>query len=72
MVTEQYPEKLGSTVCELDIKHACAVVPKSRFSMLVPPIEEKIKDIFNGKPKTAVLFGIEASCIALLKFNYMY
>lgn len=72
MVTEQYPEKLGSTVCELDIAHACAVVPKTRFSMLVPPIEEKMKNIFNGKPKTAVIFGVEAGCNALLKYNYIY
>jgi len=59
VVTEQYPEKLGNTVCELDVKHACANVPKTKFSMLVEPVRKKMTDIFGGKPKTAVLFGLE-------------
>ncbi|KAH8406638.1 hypothetical protein KR222_001150 [Zaprionus bogoriensis] len=70
VVTEQYPEKLGATVRELDVQHACAVVPKTRFSMLVPPIEQKMKDIFGDKPKTAVLFGIETHvCIEQTAFD---
>jgi len=59
LVTEQYPERLGPTVCELDVNHACAVIPKTQFSMLFPPIEQKMSAIFGDKPKTAVLFGIE-------------
>lgn len=61
LVTEQYPEKLGPTVCELEVNHACAVIPKTQFSMLIPPVKQKMNDIFGGKPKTAVLFGIEVS-----------
>ncbi|XP_064549203.1 isochorismatase domain-containing protein 1 isoform X1 [Drosophila montana] len=70
LVTEQYPEKLGSTVCELDVQHACAIVPKTKFSMFVPPVENKIKEIFGDKPKTAVLFGVETHvCIEQTAFD---
>ncbi|KAL7729784.1 hypothetical protein ACLKA6_014648 [Drosophila palustris] len=70
LVTEQYPEKLGATVCELDVNHACAVIPKTQFSMLFPPVEKKMSDIFGGKPETAVLFGIETHvCVEQTAFD---
>ncbi|XP_062127138.1 isochorismatase domain-containing protein 1 [Drosophila sulfurigaster albostrigata] len=72
LVTEQYPEKLGPTVCEIDIKHACGVVPKTKFSMVIPPVEEKMKSIFGGTPQTAVLFGIETHvCIEQTAFDLL-
>ncbi|KAH8362731.1 hypothetical protein KR084_000390 [Drosophila pseudotakahashii] len=70
VVTEQYPEKLGKTVCELDVTHACANVPKSKFSMLVEPVRKNMTDIFGGKPKTVVLFGLETHvCIEQTAFD---
>lgn len=59
VVSEQYPERLGSTVSELDVQHACAIVPKTKFSMMVPDVQNMMKNLFSDKPKTAVLFGIE-------------
>ncbi|XP_033624673.1 isochorismatase domain-containing protein 1-like [Asterias rubens] len=58
IVTEQYPKGLGSTVPELDIKHAVGVFPKTKFSMLLPPVEEELQRRPNVK--AVVLFGIEA------------
>ncbi|ALC47845.1 CG11333 [Drosophila busckii] len=70
LVTEQYPERLGSTVCELDVSHACAKVSKTKFSMYVPPVQKKMQEIFGGKPKTAVLFGLETHvCIEQTAFD---
>ncbi|XP_039492806.1 isochorismatase domain-containing protein 1 isoform X1 [Drosophila santomea] len=70
LVTEQYPERLGNTVCELDIGHACAKVSKTRFSMLVEPVRKIMTDIFGGKPKTAVLFGLETHvCVEQTAFD---
>ncbi|XP_017039333.1 isochorismatase domain-containing protein 1 [Drosophila ficusphila] len=70
LVTEQYPEKLGKTVCELDVGHACANVAKTKFSMLVEPVRQRMTDIFGGKPKTAVLFGLETHvCVEQTAFD---
>ncbi|XP_017856851.1 PREDICTED: isochorismatase domain-containing protein 1 isoform X1 [Drosophila arizonae] len=70
VVTEQYPERLGSTVSELDVKHACAIVPKTKFSMIVPEVENMMKNLFSDKPKTAVLFGIETHvCVEQTAFD---
>ncbi|KAH8381614.1 hypothetical protein KR093_009403 [Drosophila rubida] len=72
VVTEQYPEKLGKTACELDVGHACSVIPKTKFSMIVPPVEEKMKSIFGGVPQTAVLFGLETHvCIEQTAFDLL-
>jgi len=59
IVTEQYPKGLGSTVEELDISNAAVVAPKTKFSMLVPEVEEKLKTLCNGDVKHVVLCGIE-------------
>ncbi|XP_048252302.1 isochorismatase domain-containing protein 1-like isoform X2 [Haliotis rufescens] len=57
IVTEQYPKGLGATVSELDAAHAVGVFPKTRFTMLLPEVEEKLQSISNVKH--VVLFGIE-------------
>ncbi|EDV94511.1 GH19318 [Drosophila grimshawi] len=69
VVTEQYPEKLGSTVCELDVNHACCILPKTQFSMFLPPIEKKMKDIFGEKPKTATHVCVEQTAFDLINNN---
>lgn len=77
IVTEHYPEKLGKIVKELDVSHAKAIIPKTLFSMVVPELEAKIKEIFpNHPPESVVLFGLEAhicveqSAIDLLARNF--
>ncbi|XP_038598495.1 isochorismatase domain-containing protein 1 [Tachyglossus aculeatus] len=64
VVTEQYPKGLGATVEELDLSGAAAatagvraVVPKTRFSMLVPAVEAVLDDLPGLR--SAVLFGVE-------------
>ncbi|XP_041349042.1 isochorismatase domain-containing protein 1-like isoform X2 [Gigantopelta aegis] len=59
IVTEQYPKGLGSTVPELDINNAVAVFPKTKFSMVLPEVEEKLKSLCSGNVRHVVLFGIE-------------
>lgn len=60
IVTEHYPEKLGHIVKELDISHAKGVYPKTLFSMLIPEVQEKMKDLFGTNLETVVLFGLES------------
>ncbi|XP_043573985.1 isochorismatase domain-containing protein 1 [Chiloscyllium plagiosum] len=57
IVTEQYPKGLGSTVTEIDVTTAKMVVPKTKFSMVVPVVE----DALNEMPgvQSVVLFGVE-------------
>lgn len=57
IATEQYPEKLGRLVKELDVSHACGVFPKTQFSMALPEIMSKINEM--GKLESIVLFGLE-------------
>ncbi|KAH3886432.1 isochorismatase domain-containing protein 1-like [Dreissena polymorpha] len=59
IVTEQYPKGLGNTVPELDISHAVGVFDKTKFSMVIPSVEEKLKTLCEGSVQHAVLFGIE-------------
>lgn len=67
LVTEQYPERLGNTVQELDVKHAAAVYPKAFFSMYTPDIQKKIGEIYAAnKLESVVLFGIEVCSKYLL------
>lgn len=61
IVTEHYPEKLGKIVKELDVSHAKAIFPKTLFSMMIPEVDAKIKELFpNNPPESIVLFGLEA------------
>ncbi|KAI8800950.1 Isochorismatase-like protein [Cladochytrium replicatum] len=57
IVTEQNPKALGATVSELNVAQAALVVPKTKFSMLTPEVEAKVKEI---GAKTVVIFGIES------------
>ncbi|CAG0883907.1 unnamed protein product [Cyprideis torosa] len=60
IVTEQYPEKLGSTVKELDISHVPPenVIPKQDFTMLTEEVKQRLRDMPTRN--TVVLFGIES------------
>lgn len=67
--TEQYPEKLGNIVKELDIKHASGVYPKSLFSMAIPEINSKINELFGSSNlESVVIFGIEVSRRTTISF----
>ncbi|XP_045174774.2 isochorismatase domain-containing protein 2-like [Mercenaria mercenaria] len=56
VVTEQYPKGLGPTVSELDVSK-CPVFPKMKFSMLIPEVEEHMKQFPNVN--SIMLCGIE-------------
>lgn len=58
-VTEQYPKAFGNIVPEVKIPSSAFVTAKTKFSCIVPEIEERLKDIQN-----IVLYGIEGhACI---------
>lgn len=59
IVTEQYPKGLGNTIKEINIEHAVKVVPKTKFSMVVPEVEDVMNTICGGQLKCAILCGIE-------------
>jgi len=65
----QYPKGLGSTVPELKIDHAVGVYDKTRFSMIVPPVESLLPQLCNGQLKHVVLFGIEVQMHTTVKLN---
>ncbi|KAJ1649111.1 hypothetical protein IWQ61_009695 [Dispira simplex] len=72
-VTEQYSQRLGNTLKELDISTAEKVLPKTRFSMFLPEIQESLQD---KKIRSVVLLGIEShvcvmqTALDLLENNY--
>lgn len=55
--TEQYPKGLGSTVQELDRSGAKLVLPKTKFSMVLPEVEAALAEIPGVR--SIVLFGVE-------------
>jgi nicotinamidase-related amidase len=57
IVTEHYPKALGKTVSEIDISHAILVEEKTKFSMWIPPVEQKLEQL---EIESVVLFGIES------------
>lgn len=57
VVTEQYPKGLGPTVSELEVSK-CPVFPKMKFSMLIPEVEEHLKQFPNVN--SIMLCGIES------------
>ncbi|PIK44071.1 hypothetical protein BSL78_19088 [Apostichopus japonicus] len=57
IATEQYPKGLGKTVEELDIDHAKGVFEKTKFSMVIPAVEEQLSKL--PTLTTVVLFGVE-------------
>ena len=50
---------------ELDISHAAGVYEKTKFSMVIPNVEEIMKTICDGQLKHIVLFGVEVNLINL-------
>jgi hypothetical protein len=56
IVTEHYPKALGKTVQELDISNAALIVEKTKFSMWIPEVQEKLISL---QKDSVVLFGIE-------------
>ncbi|TFK11624.1 protein lin-7-like protein A [Platysternon megacephalum] len=57
IVTEQYPKGLGSTVQEIDLTGVKLVLPKTKFSMVLPEVEAALADIPGVR--SVVLFGVE-------------
>eukprot|EP00834_Sanchytrium_tribonematis_P002183 NODE_62_length_26495_cov_0.832853.p15 type:complete len:194 gc:universal NODE_62_length_26495_cov_0.832853:10095-9514(-) len=67
IVTEQYPKSLGSTCSELDISKAEIVEPKTKFSMVIPKVDQYLKE---KQIKNVILCGIEAHvCIYQTAFD---
>ncbi|KAL7749527.1 hypothetical protein RI367_005082 [Sorochytrium milnesiophthora] len=56
IVTEQHPKGLGHTVTEIDISNAALRLPKTKFSMCIPEVEQYLQ---QSNIKSVVLFGIE-------------
>lgn len=76
IVSEHYPEKLGSTVSELNVDHAVKKFPKTKFSMVVPEISDHLKSL--NDVDDVILMGLEAhicleqtamDLLSLNKFN---
>jgi len=65
VVTEQYPKAFGKTVKELasSAPPGTAFVTKTRFSMVVPEVEQRLRDMPHVKQ--VVLVGIEAHVCVL-------
>lgn len=64
IVTEQYPKGLGSTVQEIDLTGAKLVLPKTKFSMVLPEVETALADIPGVR--SVVLFGVEVGTFIIL------
>lgn len=61
IVTEQYPKGLGSTVQEIDLTGAKLVLPKTKFSMVLPEVEAALAEIPGVR--SIVLFGVEVGAL---------
>jgi len=62
MVTEQYPQRLGSTVSELQSHVSdcgAPIVPKTKFSMFTSEVEQAMKTSAFENRKQILLCGIE-------------
>ncbi|XP_065517659.1 isochorismatase domain-containing protein 1 isoform X1 [Lathamus discolor] len=64
IVTEQYPKGLGSTVQEIDLTGAKLVLPKTKFSMVLPEVEAALAEIPGVR--SVVLFGVEVCALPFL------
>jgi nicotinamidase-related amidase len=62
IVTEHYPKALGNTVPEIDIGQATLIAEKTKFSMWIPEVEQKVNDLDS---ESVVLFGIESHVCVL-------
>ena len=77
IISEQYPEKLGSTVPEISklssIESPCYVYPKTKFSMIN---ENVLKFMSDQQRNQVIICGIEAhvcvtqTCLDLLESNH--
>lgn len=61
IITEQYPKGLGSTVQEIDLTGVKLVLPKTKFSMVLPEVEAALAEIPGVR--SVVLFGVEVSTL---------
>lgn len=71
IVTEQYPQRLGSTVGAITdhLPEGSTVVAKTRFSMLVPEVEAKLEEL--GR-KSAIIVGLETHvCVLQTGFDLL-
>lgn len=59
IVSEHDPSRLGPTTKKIDIGHAFGVYAKTRYSMMIPEVEEAMSRVCNGNLQCAVLFGTE-------------
>ena len=57
---------------ELKIQHAVGVYDKTKFSMMVPPVESLLPQLCNGQLKHVVLFGIEVRLCDLTACQIKY
>jgi hypothetical protein len=69
IVTEHYPEKLGKTVPQVDVKHAAGIYSKTKFSMIIPEIEEKLKKM--KEVDSVILMGLEVNSSFLFRLNLL-
>ncbi|XP_072937526.1 isochorismatase domain-containing protein 1-like isoform X2 [Epargyreus clarus] len=58
-VSEQYPKGLGRTTKDIKVEDAAMVYEKTRFSMVTPELQERLKKDVPDLG-SVVLFGIEA------------
>eukprot|EP00741_Cyanophora_paradoxa_P016612 tig00020930_g16042.t1 len=65
IVTEQYPEKLGKTVSEIDLAPDTPVFGKKKFSMIIPEVEAKLRE---KNVKSALICGLETHVCVLQTF----
>lgn len=60
IVSEQFPEKLGPVVPELDVSHAALKYAKTQFSMATPELRNAIQKLFpDSSLESVVIFGLE-------------
>lgn len=59
IASEQYPEKLGHTVKDIDLSHSIGIYSKTLFSMATPEIKTKIAELYGKSLESIVLFGLE-------------
>lgn len=67
IVTEQYPKGLGSTVQEIDLTGVKLVLPKTKFSMVLPEVEAALAEIPGVR--SVVLFGVEVSTFCYILYT---
>ncbi|KAF2353941.1 Isochorismatase-like [Trinorchestia longiramus] len=59
VVSEHSPEAVGHTVKDIETYEAVAVLSKTKFSMLVPEMENHLETLCDGNMASVVLCGME-------------